>query len=62
MYVEVRDPTNKRIYSGEYSGTASKEHPNLDEKDVSETLGTAMQQAINQLFADQQLMDILQSF
>ncbi len=62
VYVEVRDPANKRIYAGEYSGNASKQHPNLDAEDINETLGTAMQQALNQLFADAQLLDILQSF
>lgn len=62
VYVEVRDPANKRIYSGEYTGMASMQHPNLSEDDIRQTLGVSMQQALNQLFADAQLMEILQSF
>ena len=62
VYVEVLDPANKRIYSGVYNGVSSLETPNVDVKDMRESLGAAMASAIEQLNKDQQLVKLLSSF
>lgn len=62
LYIEVLDPANKRIYSGVYKGTATKESPNLSDKDVTAVLGVSMTEAIEQVIGDRQLMKLLSSF
>lgn len=60
--IEVFDPANKKIYTGTYEGFATMQHPSLSEKDVSETLGAAMAQALSQIGEDKQLMRVLSSY
>lgn len=62
VYLEVFDPANKRIFSGSYHGSSSRQSPSLKEKDVRDSLGVAMSQAIQQVLVDEQLMKLLASF
>ena len=62
IYVEILDPANKRIYSGLYTGYASKETPGLDKRDVQEVLKTSMYEAISQVLRDEQLINLLSSY
>ncbi len=60
--IEIFDPANKKIYTGTYEGYATMQHPSLSEKDVSETLGAAMAQALTQVGEDKQLLRVLSSY
>lgn len=60
--IEVFDPANKKIYAGTYEGSATMQRPSLSEKDVSETLGAAMAQALSQVSEDKQLVKVLASY
>jgi hypothetical protein len=62
LYIQVLDPANKRIYSGSYKGFASAESPRLGVKQIRNTLGIAMSEAIVQVVKDQQLVRLLSSF
>jgi len=62
VFIEVLDPANKRIYSGTYQGSASREDPSVDEKEIRGVLGTAMAEALNQVLLDKQLVDLLMSY
>ncbi len=62
VFIEVLDPANKRIYSGTYKGSASREDPSLNEEDIRGNLGTAMSEALSQVTSDKQLIDLLMSF
>lgn len=62
LYLEILDPTNKRAYSGTYQGFATLERTNVTEEQVSEVLGTAMSEALGQVFADQQFIRLLSAF
>ena len=62
LFLEVLDPANKRIYSGTYKGSASREDPSLSPEDIRATLGTAMSEALSQVTSDKQLIDLLLSY
>ncbi len=62
IQIDVFDPANKRIFSGNYQGSAALETPSVDERDIRGALGTAMSEAISQILADQQLIELLASF
>jgi uncharacterized lipoprotein YajG len=62
VFVEVLDPTNKRVYHGTYQGTAGIRSPSLSRDQISESLGSAMSQALTQLVSDQGLVTLLRSY
>lgn len=62
LFVEVDDPTGKRIYSGTYNGTRSSQFPVVTRIDVQDSLGLAMANAIEQVISDPQLVELLNSF
>ena len=62
LFVEMDDPTGKRIYSGTYNGTRSSQFPVVTRVDVQDSLGLAMANAIDQVISDPQLVDLLNSF
>jgi uncharacterized lipoprotein YajG len=62
LYLEVIDPTNKRVYSGIYRGYSSIEKPGLGEEEVSKALGSSMAEAVNQALSDQQLIRLISAF
>ena len=62
VFVEVLDPANKRVYSGVYKGFATIESPGLNEKDIRDTLRTSMNEAVQQVLADEQLIRLLSAF
>lgn len=62
LYIEVLDPANKRIYSGVYRGFASMEEASVDEKDVSKTLASSLEESVAQIASDKQLVTLLSSY
>ena len=62
LYVEIIDPANKRIYAGVYNGFSNVESPSLGKDDVREALKTSLEEAVRQITADAQLMELLASF
>ncbi|MFN8390178.1 MAG: YajG family lipoprotein [Bdellovibrionota bacterium] len=62
LFVEVYDPSGKRIYSGTYNGSRSSQFPVVTRVDVKDSLGLAMNNAISQVIADPQLLELLASF
>ena len=60
--IEVLDPANKVIYSGTYEGFANARTPNMSKNDVRESLNASMLEAINQIFQDRKLLNLLSSF
>ena len=62
LFVELLDPTGKKIYSGTYNGTRSSQFPVVTRIDVQDSLGLAMANAIEQVISDQQLIEMLGSF
>lgn len=62
VFLEVLDPGDRRLYSGQYEGAASLEEPSISELDIRNNLGLAMSEAIRQVLADKKLRQLLQSF
>lgn len=62
LYVEVRDFSDRRVYSGIYKGYAARETTGLSEKDVQDILKSSMTEAISQVTGDEQMMKLLSSF
>lgn len=62
LFVSVFDPANKRVFSGEYSGTATVKQASMSQKDVQEAMGLAMSQAVSQIVSDEKLVRLLRSF
>ena len=62
LYVEVRDPADRRVYSGVYRGFAARETAGMSEDDVQQVLRLSMTEAISQVTGDEQLMKLLSSF
>lgn len=62
LYLEVYDPTNKRIYSGEYQGFAAIQKTSASNKDLNDALETAMIEVLAQIKNDKQLVSLLSSF
>ncbi len=62
LYVELLDPTGKKIYSGTFNGTRASQFPVVTRVDVQDSLGLAMANAIEQVITDPQLLELLGSF
>ena len=62
LALELFDPANRRVFSGEYSGSAMIKAGSMNEDDVRKCLGLAMAQAIAQVVSDQKLTRLLLSF
>ncbi len=62
IFIEVLDPANKRIYSGTYRGLASLEEASVNEKDVSKTLASALEESVGQVASDKTLISLLSSY
>lgn len=60
LILRVYAQENKLLYTGKYYGSVSFEHPLLDQARIEESLGRAMQEALNQAFSDQGFVDSLQ--
>ena len=62
LYLEVLDPANKRIYSGAYEGLASYESISMGTKDIEKVLQSSMRAAMDQIFEDKSLLNLIKSF
>lgn len=62
LAIEVRDPSNRKLYSGVYHGSRSSQFPVASAGDVQDSLGLAMSQAIAQMFQDKELQGVLSSY
>lgn len=62
LAIEVRDPSNKKLYSGVYHGSRSSQFPVASAGDVQDSLGLAMSQAISQMLQDKELVSVLSSY
>lgn len=62
LYLQIFDPSNKKIYSGTYQGTAEFVKSSIKDKDVQQVLAESMSEAVAQIFSDQKLIDVLTSF
>lgn len=62
LYLQIFDPSNKKIYSGTYQGTVELAKSSIKDKDVQQVLAESMSEAIAQIFSDQKLIDVLTSF
>ncbi len=60
--LEVFDPTEKRVYKGEYSGSSELEGPSLNNEDLRAMLSSSMEQAIKQIILDKGLIRVLKSY
>jgi hypothetical protein len=59
LLVEVFDATDKKVYSGTYSGSTSVQVPVVSRSEVESALGSAMYQAILQFVNDPQMLRLL---
>lgn len=55
LFVELKDVDNDSVFSGEYHGTRSSTFPIIAKQDVSDSLGLAMAEAIEQVVRDSNL-------
>ena len=62
LAIEVRDPSNKKLYSGVYHGSRSSQFPVASAGDVQDSLGLAMSQAIAQMLQDKDLLNVISSY
>ena len=62
LYVELQDPTGKKLYSGTYNGSRSSQFPVVTRVDVQDSLGLAMANAIEQVISDPQFLELLGSY
>lgn len=60
--LEVQDPANRRVYSAHYDGSVNLEASGINSDDVKRSLGIALGEAIDAMFADQRLVRLLSSF
>ncbi|MCC6220935.1 MAG: hypothetical protein IT291_06820 [Deltaproteobacteria bacterium] len=61
IYIELSDASNKRLFSGEYSGTSIIKRPGVNRTHVEQSLSKAMSEAMSQMFRDRKLMALLGS-
>ena len=62
LYVELFDPTGKRMYSGTYEGTRSSQFPVINRTDVKDSLGLAMANCIGHIIDDPKIMEMIASY
>lgn len=62
LYVELFDPSGKRMYSGTYEGTRSSQFPVVNRTDVKDSLGLAMANCISHIIDDPKIMEIIGSY
>lgn len=62
VYVELKDPSGKRLFSGSYNGTRSSQFPVVTRVDVQDSLALAMANAIGQIVSDPGLLNVLSSY
>lgn len=62
LYIELYDPTGKRLFSGSYNGQRTSDFPIISKVDIQDSLGLAMANAIEQMVTDPELINILGSF
>lgn len=62
IYVELLDPSGRKLYTGSYNGTRSSQFPVITRIDIKDSLGLAMSNALSQLVADEQLLNIVSSY
>jgi len=62
LYVELQDPSGKKLYSGTYNGTRASQFPVVTRVDVQDSLGLAMANAIAQIMTDTQFLELLGSY
>lgn len=62
LYVELVDPSGKKMYSGSYNGTRSSQFPVVTRVDVQDSLALAMANAIGQVVNDPELLNVLSSY
>lgn len=62
LLIELFDPAGKKVFSGTYNGVRSSQFPVVTRVDVKDSLGLAMSNALEQLVADPQFIEIIGSF
>lgn len=62
LFVELVDPSGKKIYSGSYNGTRASQFPVVTRVDVQDSLALAMANAIGQVVSDPELLNVLSSY
>ena len=62
VYIELSDPTGKRIYSGTYEGSRSSQFPVVNRVDVQDSLGIAMANCISHVLDDPKILEIIGSY
>lgn len=62
LYVELIDPSGKKVFTGSYNGTRSSQFPVITRVDVKDSLGLSMANAISQLVADPKLIEMISSY
>jgi uncharacterized lipoprotein YajG len=60
LYFEIHTKDSQRIFSGEYTGSRSSTFPLVSAKDIGDSLGLSMSQAIDQALSDKALIHGLQ--
>ncbi len=62
IYIELIDPTDRRIYSGSYSGAAELQAPGLSNDELRKSLSLAMEKALEQVAKDKGVVNVLTSY
>ncbi len=62
VYLELMDPTGRRIYSGTYSGQAELQAPGLDNNDLRQALSLGMEKALEQVALDKGFVSVLKAY
>lgn len=62
LLIELYDPAGKKVFSGTYNGVRSSQFPVVTRVDVKDSLGLAMSNALEQLVADPQFIELVGSF
>lgn len=62
VFVEILDPSNRRIYSGLYKGFSSMESSSISHLDIQQTLAASLDEALRQIATDKQLVTLLASY
>lgn len=62
VYLELMDPTDRRVYSGTYAGEAELQAPGMDNNDLRKALSMGMEKALEQVVKDKGFVSILSSY
>lgn len=60
LYIEIHTKNSQRVFNGTYTGSRTSSFPLVSAKDIGDSLGLAMAQAIEQALSDKALIHGLQ--